>query len=176
MMMAGAILVAAGFIGLAFHRNRNVETTRAAPRARHAEAAEAVFATDLLRSNKDCGLNFFHNLLPLSSIESLTRLNGNDLLILEREHDSTASPRLRKIKRVRVGFAAVKLAGAADTLIEKQPQLVRIKVRPSFTEKIFGHDFPSPIARQLPAAPMMVFAIGIEHPLDVPIAIALSGS
>ena len=26
MMMAGAILVAAGFIGLAFHRNRNVET------------------------------------------------------------------------------------------------------------------------------------------------------
>jgi hypothetical protein len=25
MMMAGAILVAAGFIGLAFHRNRNVE-------------------------------------------------------------------------------------------------------------------------------------------------------
>jgi hypothetical protein len=26
MMLAGAILVAAGFIGLAFHRNRNVET------------------------------------------------------------------------------------------------------------------------------------------------------
>jgi hypothetical protein len=26
MMMAGAILVAAGFIGLAFHRSRNVET------------------------------------------------------------------------------------------------------------------------------------------------------
>jgi hypothetical protein len=26
MMVAGAILVAAGFIGLAFHRNRNVET------------------------------------------------------------------------------------------------------------------------------------------------------
>jgi hypothetical protein len=26
MMMAGAILVAAGFIGLAFHRNRTVET------------------------------------------------------------------------------------------------------------------------------------------------------
>ena len=26
MMMAGAILVALGFIGLAFHRNRNVET------------------------------------------------------------------------------------------------------------------------------------------------------
>jgi hypothetical protein len=26
MMMAGAILVAAGFIGLAFHRNRSVET------------------------------------------------------------------------------------------------------------------------------------------------------
>jgi hypothetical protein len=26
MMMAGAILVAVGFIGLAFHRNRNVET------------------------------------------------------------------------------------------------------------------------------------------------------
>jgi len=25
MMMAGAILVAAGFIGLAFHRNRNLE-------------------------------------------------------------------------------------------------------------------------------------------------------
>ncbi len=26
MMMAGAILVALGFIGLVFHRNRNVET------------------------------------------------------------------------------------------------------------------------------------------------------
>jgi hypothetical protein len=26
MMVAGAILVAAGFIGLAFHRNRNVQT------------------------------------------------------------------------------------------------------------------------------------------------------
>ena len=26
LMVAGAILVAAGFIGLAFHRNRNVET------------------------------------------------------------------------------------------------------------------------------------------------------
>jgi hypothetical protein len=26
MMMAGAILVAVGFIGLAFHRNRNVDT------------------------------------------------------------------------------------------------------------------------------------------------------
>ena len=31
MMMAGAILVAAGFIGLAFHRNRNVETNQKKP-------------------------------------------------------------------------------------------------------------------------------------------------
>ena len=31
MMMAGAILVAAGFIGLAFHRNRNVETDQKNP-------------------------------------------------------------------------------------------------------------------------------------------------
>ncbi len=31
MMMAGAILVAAGFIGLAFHRNRNVETDQKKP-------------------------------------------------------------------------------------------------------------------------------------------------
>src|ERR1700722_15119177 len=92
--------------------------TGAAPGAQHAEAAEAVFAADLLRANKDRGLYLFRNLLPLSSIESLTRLNGNDLLILELEHDSAAFPRLRKIKRVRVGFAAIKLAGAADALIE----------------------------------------------------------
>jgi len=31
MMMAGAILVAAGFIGPAFHRNRNVETDQKKP-------------------------------------------------------------------------------------------------------------------------------------------------
>jgi hypothetical protein len=31
MMMAGAILVAAGFIGLAFHRNRNIETDHEPP-------------------------------------------------------------------------------------------------------------------------------------------------
>jgi hypothetical protein len=31
MMMAGAILVAAGFIGLAFHRNRNAETDHEPP-------------------------------------------------------------------------------------------------------------------------------------------------
>src|SRR5258708_8402880 len=31
MMMAGTILVAAGFIGLAFHRNRNVETDQKKP-------------------------------------------------------------------------------------------------------------------------------------------------
>jgi hypothetical protein len=32
MMMAGAILVAAGFIGLAFHRNRNVEPDHKPPK------------------------------------------------------------------------------------------------------------------------------------------------
>ncbi len=31
MMMAGAILVALGFIGLAFHRNRNVEPVHKPP-------------------------------------------------------------------------------------------------------------------------------------------------
>ncbi len=31
MMMAGAILVALGFIGLAFHRNRNVEPDHKPP-------------------------------------------------------------------------------------------------------------------------------------------------
>jgi hypothetical protein len=34
MMMAGAILVALGFIGLAFHRNRNVEPVHKPPEMR----------------------------------------------------------------------------------------------------------------------------------------------
>jgi len=38
MMLSGAILVALGFIGLAFHRNRNVETDQKNPRRERAKS------------------------------------------------------------------------------------------------------------------------------------------
>ena len=107
---------------------KNLHTrTRAAPPARYAEAAEAIFATDLQRSNKDRILYFVCNLLPLSCIEGRPWLHGNDTFFPERQYDAARRSRLRKIERVRVSVAAVKLTKFLMRLTIN-PQLIGVEV------------------------------------------------
>ena len=57
MMLAGAILVALGFIGLAFHRNRNVETDQKNPGRERAKSYEP--ETDLPEDKEPGARRFF---------------------------------------------------------------------------------------------------------------------
>jgi hypothetical protein len=127
--------------GALWRRRKNLHTRPgSAPRSpRHAEAAEAIFATHLSWSDEDRALYFVGNLLPFSRVERRPRLYRNYVFTQVSERNTTGCARKRKIEPVRIGSLAVILTGAADALFEKQPQFVRIEVRPSFEKKIFRH-------------------------------------
>jgi hypothetical protein len=81
-----------------------------APRTRHAEATtEAVFATDLRRSNEDRALNFVGDPLPLGRIKGRPWLDCNDPFISIGEHDAAGCVSERKIEFVWIDIPAVKL-------------------------------------------------------------------
>src|ERR1700722_5233569 len=115
---------------------------RTTPGTLQAESTEAVFATDLRRPHKNCGLDFIGDPRPLSRIKCRTRLDRNDPLAAKREHDTAAFARERKIELVRIGFPTIKLARATDALVEKQSQFAGIETRPRLTQKIFRHHCP----------------------------------
>ena len=62
MMMAGAILVALGFIGLAFHRNRNVETDQKNPGRERAKSYDMPEPETDLPEDKEPGARRFFGL------------------------------------------------------------------------------------------------------------------
>ena len=62
MMIAGPILVAAGFIGLAFHRNRNVETDQKNPGRERAKSYGTPEPETDLPEDKEPGARRFFGL------------------------------------------------------------------------------------------------------------------
>ena len=119
---------------------KNLHTrTGSAPRTSDAEAAEAIFATDLWWSDEDRILYFIGNLLPFGRVERRPRLYGNDFIAREGKRDAAGCARERKVEPVRIGILTIKLPGPANALIEKQPQFMGIKIRPTFEKKIFRH-------------------------------------